>query len=126
MVDTPISRSRAAVFGPQPHRASTARGARKSASAPGATILMARGGASPPPALLAALVAILAISLLLPPPMEQGRCNWRSMRSCKARAIKAGSPGEPVISRKASSIETGSTIGVNSCARDMTRAETPA
>ena len=60
---------------PQPHRSSTASGARKSASAPGAMTLMARGGTSPLPLRLAALVAILAISLLVPAPMEQGSCS---------------------------------------------------
>jgi hypothetical protein len=120
MVTTPKSRSAVAVRGPTPHRRAIGNGARNPASCPGGTTTRPSGFCSS--------LAIFATSLVAATPTETVR-SISSLTACLiCRAIAAPSPNsprEPVTSRNASSIEIGSTSGVNRRRSAMTSRLTP-
>jgi hypothetical protein len=124
IVRRPSSARRSAVFGPTPQSAVVGSGARKAASSPGGTTSIALGVS---PVVLAALptsVAILATSLLLAMPSEQGRPSSARMVCCNRRARSGPGLAWSLTSRKASSIEIGSTSGVSARSSAITWRET--
>ncbi len=105
---TPYSRSAAADFSPTPHSRRISSGARNAASSPGSTTTSPSG--------FWRSEAILATSFVVATPTEIVRSTDDVTSSLIRRPIAAPSPNrtrEPVTSRKASSIEIGSTSGVN-------------
>ena len=115
-VPTPYSRSAAAIWGPTPHSRPIASGARKAASSPGGTTTSPSG--------LRRSDAIFATSFVLATPTDAVSCVSSWIASLIRRAAAAPGPHSasvPVRSRNASSMETGSTSGVNRRRIAMTR-----
>ena len=106
---TPYSRSAGAVFSPTPHSRAIGSGARNVASSPGGTTTSPSG--------LRRSDAILATSFVVATP-DGGRQpdlvgDRRLDRGGRSLGPSPNSARDPVTSRKASSIEIGSTSGVN-------------
>ena len=72
-------------------------------------MVMALGGLSVGCRALPTVFAVFATSLLVAPPSEQGKPSSSMMRFCSLRAMDSISSVRIVTSRKASSMESGST-----------------
>ena len=110
--------SLAAVLGPTPHSLSTGRSARKLRSVPGSTTVRPSGFAMPE--------AIFATDLLEATPTEivsPSSDSTRRRSSCAHSTGSCPSSTPRVMSRKASSRESGSTSGVVSRNMLMTRVD---
>ena len=121
MVRIPIDSRSAVVTRPAPHRRDTGRGARKSASPPGATTTRPSG--------FSRSDATLAMNLFEATPTEAARPIAVRIRDLMRRACSSPSPNRArvfVTSRNASSMESGSRSGVNSARMAMISRETRA
>ena len=108
MVRTPKSARALAVWGPTPHSLDMASGARNAASSPGGTTTRPSG--------FRRSEAILATSFVRATPTDAVSRSSSWIVCLIRRAMVSPSPNsarDAVTSRNASSIETGSTIGVN-------------
>ncbi len=115
MVRTPYSARTVAVFSPTPHSRQIGSGARNIASSPGATTTSPSG--------LRRSEAIFATSLVVATPTEAVSPTSSRTAVLMLPAIVGPSPNsgrDPVTSRNASSIEIGSTSGVNDRRIDIT------
>ena len=121
MVWMPAFNNRSSMRGPMPHRRRTGSGARNAASVPGGTTTRPSG--------LRRSEAILATSLFAARPTEAVSEVAARRRSFRARAMASPGPRArrlPVTSRKASSIDRGSTRSVKPRRMAMTSADTAA